>query len=213
VNYPGDGTHPAVVATRDFDGDGSFLYGGQIGCNWQQPGSRFVVGVEGDIAGLSGGGFGGEVFRFGAPVATDHFNATGHFANEGSLRLRGGYAVDRMLFYVAGGWTRARLNATAFYYRDGDGSLTFDNSVSRDGWNIGFGGEYSLGNNWTMGLEYRFTDYGSITRNVPAGTSGTLSWSPFVVSVDNMHTSDVRLRLNYKFNRGFGTAPVITPFL
>ena len=198
IIYPGDAIHSGVAASRDFNSDGRFLYGGQIGCNWQAPGSAFVIGVEGDLIGLERRDADGQIFRFIAP-STDHFNTTDRYSSQGSTRLRAGYAVDRTLIYVAGGWTRARLDATHTFSRDGDGSLTFDSSTTRDGWNIGIGAEYAWLNNWTVGLEYRYTDYGSFSRSVPGGTAGTLTFQPFTVTVDNLRTSDVRLRLNYLF--------------
>jgi outer membrane immunogenic protein len=205
VRYPGDAFgHPAVTASRDFNSnDGNFLYGAQIGCNWQPTVSGFVLGVEADVAGINrNDGAGVEIFRFAAPVATDHFNTTGRFGTQASLRLRGGLTFDRMMLYVAGGVSWARISATHSFIRDGDGSLVFDSSADRTGWNIGAGLEFMLANTWTLGLEYRYTDYGSRNFTVPAGTAGTLSWTTFTVSADNLRTQDVRLRLNYLFNSG-----------
>ncbi|MCC6776976.1 MAG: hypothetical protein IT537_10120 [Hyphomicrobiales bacterium] len=90
---PGAG---GVVASRTFDGDGSVIFGGQLGCNYQAVGSAFVVGIEGDAVGTSTDDqFHGEVFRFVAP-ATDHFNARGRFGTQSSVRLRVGSAWDRL---------------------------------------------------------------------------------------------------------------------
>jgi outer membrane immunogenic protein len=211
VNYPaGDPLgHPAVNASRDFDGDGRFIYGGQIGCNWQPFGTSFVLGVEGDVVGVSRGEVGGEVHRYAAPFATDHFNTTGSYGTQGSLRLRGGFAIDRVLLYVAGGVTWANLSATHNFFRDGDGSLAFTASTTRNGWNIGAGLEYAFINSWTLGIEYRYTDYGSFTNNIAAGTAGTLSWSAFTISANDLRTQDVRLRLNYLFGMG---GPVVARY-
>jgi outer membrane immunogenic protein len=202
VNYPGDAFgHPAVTATRDFNSDGNFLYGGQIGCNWSPWAGGFVLGVEGDVAGINRTDQGGEIFRFPA-LLTDHFNTTDRFRTQGSVRLRAGFTYDRMMFYVAGGVSFANLSATHSFIRDGDGSLIFDTSTSRTGWNVGAGLEYMLINCWTVGVEYRYTDYGSTNFSIPGGAAGTLAWAPFTVSADNLRTQDVRLRLNYLFNSG-----------
>ncbi len=200
VNYP---VAPGIVASRDFDGNGSFIYGGQAGCNWQLPGTSFVFGIEGDAVGRSKSEFAGEIYRFAAPT-TDHFNASGYFGAQGSLRARLGFAIDRMLFYVAGGGTWARVSATHFIYRDGDGSAQFQESATRGGWNIGVGGEYAFAGNFTLGLEYRYTSYGSFDYAIPAGTAGTLAWIGHTASADDLRTSDVRVRLNYQF----GGAPL-----
>lgn len=204
VNYPGDiFGHPAIVASRDFNNDGNFLYGAQIGCNWQPNASGFLLGVEADVAGISrNDGNGVEIFRFAAPFTTDHLNTFDRFGTQASFRLRGGFTFNRMLLYIAGGVSWARLSATHSFIRDGDGSLVFDASADRTGWNIGAGIEYMVANCWTLGLEYRYTDYGSRDFTVPAGTAGTLSWTTFTVSADHLRTQDVRLRLNYLFNSG-----------
>ncbi len=205
VNYPGDAFgHAAATASHEFTGNGNFIYGGQIGCNWQPAGSSFVLGVEGDVIGVNRGDIGGELYRFPA-LTTDHFNTTGKYGTQGSLRLKGGFAFDRMMIYVAGGVTWASLSATHNFFRDGDGSLALTTSNSRTGWNIGVGAEYLVANNWTLGLEYRYTDYGSLSYNIPAGTAGTLSWAAFTIGADSLRTQDVRLRLNYLFNMGGST--------
>ena len=197
VSYP---TTPAVVVSRDFGGDGNFIYGGQIGCNWQPTGGYFVVGLEGDLIGRSQGEFDGEIYRFATPT-TDHFNTSGHYGSQSSLRLRLGIALDRLLLYVAGGASWANISSTHYLYRDGDGSAQFSTSATRNGSNIGIGGEYAFAN-WTVGLEYRYTRYGSLDYNIPAGTAGTLTWLAHSGSIDDLHTQDIRLRFNYLFNAG-----------
>jgi outer membrane immunogenic protein len=212
ISYPGDTFgHAAVNTSRDFGGNGAFLYGGQIGCNWQPAGSLYVVGIEADMSRGNGGNSSFEIYRFPG-LATDHFNAADRFGTQGSLRLKAGYQVDhilsfdRMLVYVAGGWSRAHISSTEYFYRDGDGSLTSNSSGWRDGWNIGVGADIPLANTWTLGLEYRFTNYGSSSYTIPGGTAGTLSWAPFTASADNLSTHDLRVRLNYLFGSGAGGA-------
>jgi outer membrane immunogenic protein len=198
VTYPA--AAPTVVAARDLNNDGALLYGGQLGCNWQPAGGVFVLGVEGDIAGISGNRNSGEVFRFAVPT-TDHFDATGRVSTQASLRLRLGVAFDRFLLYVAGGATWADVSASALVVRDGVGSFETSISTTRNGWNVGVGGEYAFGNNWTAGLEYRYTDYGSFNYSVAAGTTPFV-FAPFTASAGNIRTQDVRLRFNYLFNTG-----------
>ena len=163
LRYPGDAFgHAAVTASRDFDGDGAFIYGGQIGCNWQPNGGVFVLGVEGDVIGVSRSDTGGEVFRFAAPFATDHFNTTDRVGTQASLRLKGGVAFDRLLFYVAGGVTWANLSATHNFFRDGDGSLLFDEQHVAQRLEHRRGRRFRVRERLDSGLEYRYTDYGSI---------------------------------------------------
>ena len=158
-----------------------------------------MLGVEGDLAGTSGDSFSGEIYRF--PGTVNHFNATGKLGAETSLRLRAGLVFDRFLLYVAGGGTWTRLSASHVVVTDGIGSFETATSNTRSGWNIGIGAEYAFGNNWTVGLEYRHTDYGSFNYSVPAGQF-PFAFAAFTASADNIRTQDLRLRLNYLFNSG-----------
>ncbi len=185
--------------TTELDHKSSFIGGGQIGCNWQPAGSKFVFGIEGDVVGASTK-FSGEVYRAG----TDHFDATGKIGTQGSLRARLGAEVfDRTLLYVAGGVSFANLSTSHLIIRDsglGAGSAQFDASKTQTGWNIGVGAEYAFTQNWIAGLEYRYTRYGGFDYAIPAGfTSGGTAFFAHTASVDRVSTSDVRLRLNYKF--------------
>jgi outer membrane immunogenic protein len=194
VNYVAPGT--TAVGTRALDAKGSFAGGIQLGCNYQPVASMFVVGVEGDLLAAKNT-FDGEVYRFAAPL-TDHFDGKGRIGNQASLRLRIGAAWDRLFVYAAGGATVATLDITHTLVRDGVGSSIFYNSSTRLGYNVGAGFEYALASGWTAGLEYRYTTYGS---NDYVISSGVVPF-PFVThtaNAENIHTNDVRFRLNYVF--------------
>lgn len=203
VNYP---SVPPVVGSRSFEGDGTLIYGAQVGCNWQVV-SALVLGVEADMVARSRGEFGGEVVRFTAP-ATDHFDSFGSFGTQSSVRVRIGTTFDRMLIYIAGGASWAKLSASHQLVRDGGPALVVDTGTRVSGWNLGIGGEFSVAPNWTMGLEYRYTDYGSHGFNVAAGTIGALTWIAHSGGIDDLRTQDIRLRLNYMFGMGPGPGPV-----
>jgi outer membrane immunogenic protein len=203
-SWTADVDYPGVVASRDFDHKANFIGGGQIGCNYQPIGTNFVFGVEGDIVGANDK-FSGEVFRGANGI--DHFDAAGKIGTQGSLRLRVGAAWDRFLLYVAGGATWAKLTADHSVVRDGVGAATFETSPNRTGWNIGVGGEYAFVNNWTIGVEYRYTDYGSFDYSIPAGAFPAAFFA-HTASADHIRTSDVRVRLNYLFNSG----PVVAKY-
>jgi opacity protein-like surface antigen len=74
------GGQVGALWVRNFNSDTRWIYGGQGGCNWRQPGSTFVWGVEGDLAGA--GRHDSDLVRVGT---------------EASLRLRAGVTVDRTL--------------------------------------------------------------------------------------------------------------------
>jgi outer membrane immunogenic protein len=181
---------------RDLSGQAAFIGGGQIGCNYQFAGSSSVIGIEGDIAASSKNTFSGEVFRFAPLAQIDHIDAAGKIGTQGSVRLRAGVTWDRALLYFAGGATWAELTANHVIVGTAAGTAVIENSKTKAGWNIGLGFEYAFASNWTAGVEYRYTNYGSaFSYTVPAG--------PFYVthtaSVDQVYTSDVRFRLNYLF--------------
>jgi outer membrane immunogenic protein len=194
VNY----TNPVAPASgsRDFDSKGAFIGGAQVGCNYQPVASVFVIGVEGDVLGAKNTAS-GEVFRY-ATTPTDHFDAGGKIGSQGSLRLRLGAAWDRLLAYVAGGATWASIDTTHTFVREGVGSALFQGSATRSGWNLGVGFDYAFVGGWTAGLEYRYTAYDSYDYIVPAGLR-PIPLAAQTATASNVHTNDIRLRLNYLF--------------
>ncbi|MDQ0419146.1 outer membrane immunogenic protein [Peteryoungia aggregata LMG 23059] len=120
----------------DFDGG---RFGGFAGYNWTA-GSSFVVGLEADLA------YDWNEYSAG----TETLKTT----VQGGLRARAGYAVDRALFYAAGGWT-----ATQLKYED----TGVDISETLNGWTIGAGLDYALTDRIFARGEYRYNDYGSET--------------------------------------------------
>ena len=90
---------PAVISTGSHSG---FVGGGQLGYNWQV--DQFVFGAEADIQYADLGNTQlGRLHRFGISS-----NSNGQYL--GTVRLRAGYAMDRVLFYVTGGLAYGGLN-------------------------------------------------------------------------------------------------------
>jgi outer membrane immunogenic protein len=102
----------------------SYEVGGQVGVNRQY--GRFVIGME-----MEGG-----------------FVDWGQVTEVGSIRLRGGYALDRFLVFAAGG-------------------MGIEDSI---GWTVGGGAEYALSDHWTVGGEYLYHDFrGGHTAHIVRG--------------------------------------------
>jgi outer membrane immunogenic protein len=97
---------------------------------------------------------------------------------------------------VAGGATWASL---PFVVSGGVGTAEFTTNQTLSGWNMGIGAEYAFANNWTLGIEYRYTRYGAFNFDIPASTFQTIFVTP-TVNAENVSTHDARLRLNYIFN-------------
>ncbi|THF53854.1 outer membrane protein [Allorhizobium terrae] len=74
----------------------------------------------------------------------------------GSARARAGYAVDRALLFVAGGWT-----ATKGKFYESDINATSKKTFS--GWTIGGGVDYAVTDRIFARGEYRYNDFGSKT--------------------------------------------------
>jgi outer membrane immunogenic protein len=115
--------------------------GGRIGAfaGWNfDVGHNVIVGVEGDLNYNWN-----ENTYSGIDVGTDI---------SGSVRGRAGYAIDKALLFVAGGWTAQRGYID---YAGDKYNKTFN------GWTIGAGVDYALTKNIFTRVEYRYNDFGS----------------------------------------------------
>jgi outer membrane immunogenic protein len=173
---------------------GGFVAGGQVGYNWQW--GNVVFGIEGDVfyndygnrlsltvPGFGTGSVSARADGFGA-------NATGRL----------GYAFGNTMVYAKGGWAyldSVRFNAGGF------GLGTFNRTTDMDGWTVGGGIEHALGgnaalfSNATIGIEYRYTQYGRKT--IDFGTAA----APLPIRVE-LDSHAVVGKLNWKFNSLFG---------
>lgn len=158
----GGGSGGLLLAGRSADvtlnsGKGSidlegFVGGLNAGYAWQM--NTIVLGVEGDIefADLKGD----------TDLVDDAGDKIGKIDKEidwlGSLRLRAGYAFDRVLPYVTGGLA---VGEAELSLHDLDDKVA-ENNETKWGWTIGAGLDYALTGNLTARVEYRYTDLGSI---------------------------------------------------
>jgi outer membrane immunogenic protein len=152
----------AVV--NSFDANG-FVGGGQIGYNHQI--NQFVIGAETDIQFSD---INDDVTRLGirTKAELEYF---------GTVRLRAGYAVDRALFYVTGGYAYGGTKVSV-------GPLSDDGF--HNGWTLGGGVEYAFTNNLSAKIEYLYVDLEKqdfFNRTVKAGAEFSV----------------VRAGLNYRF--------------
>jgi outer membrane immunogenic protein len=177
----------------------TFLGGGQIGFNYQS--GQVVFGIEADLDAqhwtttqvLTG-------FAFATTfVPGDFFTAESRW--QASLRGRLGYAWDRYLLYATGGvaWTRVTVGTNFITFLGSPATFASDNAVVTGG-TFGGGLEYALWNNLSIGVEGRFTWYGS-----HAFSGGTLALGvppfafPAVTQTVSLNTTEVVERINWKF--------------
>lgn len=174
------------------------LFGVQAGYN-RQIGS-FVVGAEADFAFTSIEGdrsiLGTGLFPGGAGGGPATATFSSKIENLGTVRVRAGYAWDRALLYVTGGW--AYGNVKSDIVASGGGARALDINYSKtnmhNGWAIGAGVEYAFTNNLTFKAEYLYVDLGKATIYSTTYRTGTT-----VLLEAEPKTHIVRAGLNYKF--------------
>jgi outer membrane immunogenic protein len=157
----------ALEAADEFDMDG-FLGGVHAGFNWQM--GALVLGVEGDVEFST---YEGDA-DFNYVTAPDEgFAGTLSMESDwqASLRLRAGFAIDRLLIYGTGGvaFADAELSSTGREYDDGGffgPTLSDSDDQTLIGWTAGIGLEYAFTDNFTARVEGRYTDFGEDDFNI-----------------------------------------------
>jgi outer membrane immunogenic protein len=148
------------------------LVGGHIGFNYQA--GALVLGAEADLEAANVNGS----TTFPAFNQTYVFNAKADTL--ASVRARVGWAHDRLMLYGTAGVAWGRVVTPPLDSLDG----------WRTGWAAGAGAEYALSRNWSVKVEYRYTDLG-----------GSSSFDTNLNSSDDnkMSFHAIRLGVSYKF--------------
>lgn len=165
---------------------GGFV-GVQAGYGWGEVSGRRGPNVDGWLAGVHAGfNWQMNMLVVGLDASWSWSDMSQRFADvnwTGDVRGRLGFAVDRMHFYGAAGVAFAdmELNGRRFGGRNA--------SNTHVGWTAGLGAEYAVTNNWILGVEWKYADYGSERYNLGAGGNGRA----------DLTTNIVQLRASYKF--------------
>ncbi len=188
-----------------------FIGGAQIGYNYQM--GQFVVGAEADFMGST------TRQTSGASVQIPNFLQRGTATESsssniqqswlGTVRLRAGYAADRVLLYVTGGLAYGNVDyslRTSEVQGNGD-TLFFAGSRSQTkaGYTFGAGVEYALTNNWIIRGEYLYYNLGSVSalaNPTTAVVGGAVTPNLSTVLGKGNTTIDgniVRAAISYKF--------------
>jgi outer membrane immunogenic protein len=165
--------------TVNYDSTGG-IGGGEVGYNWQS--GNYLVGVEAD--GFWSGIKGNDASQaLGAVDQSD-------LRWGGTLRARGGIAVDRWLLFFTGGWAFGDIQHTS----TAPGFPVDQFTNHRSGLAAGGGIAYAITNNVITKLEYRYYDFGTYSRaGNPLTVNGQLPYS--VASTYSVLT----LGLDFKF--------------
>jgi len=167
-------TEPGVPGAVKFEDLKGAIGGGQVGFNWQT--GPWVIGIEGTFS----GGSIDETETFGVLTTKVEWIATA----VGRL----GYAWDRSLIYVKGGYAGASVELSG-----DNGFDTFKASEWHNGWTVGASWEVAVSKNLSLGLEYNFYDLGRGPHSIT-----TANGLAFDLDADTQVHSDLA-RLNLRF--------------
>jgi len=172
-------------------GISGYMFGGQIGCDFQFA-SNWAVGIEGAA---SGGDIGGNT-TMAVPLVAPGDNATFKDTTDflASVTGRVGYTWDRWMLYGKGGvgYVNDRYNLA-----DAIGTYDFDGLENRLGWTAGAGVEWALWDDWSVKLEYDY--YGFGTRNVTFIEETSQASGPESIK---QNIQVIKLGLNFRVGAG-----------
>lgn len=139
----------------DYDIDG-FLAGGQLGVNFQK--DTVLFGLEGDIGFL---GVKGDKPSHGTNASDDTFSSVdGDFYMTATGRL--GYATDRILLYIKGGFALADLNTAIDDETTDDAFIHAKDDGIQPGLAAGGGIEWAINDQISLKLEYLYLAFSNI---------------------------------------------------
>jgi len=178
--------------------DSTVIGGGQIGYNWQAPGSPWVFGIEADADAqhwTTTRTLGGATVFF---LPGDTFTVESHW--QASVRGRIGYAAwDRTLIYVTGGvaFTQMKVGTALVSSAGLLGGFAATDDTTVVGGTVGVGFEYAFTNNISLGIEGRWTGYG--TQDFDGGSPVVGGVATPLTHHVNLDTADVLGKLNFRF--------------
>ena len=146
-----------------------FIGGAQIGYNYQM--GQFVMGAEADFMGSTARQTSSanllvpNFLQRGTATETSSSNIQQSWL--GTVRLRAGYAADRVLLYVTGGLAYGNVDYTLTTREvQGNGDTLYfagQRSQTKAGYTFGAGVEYAITNNWIIRGEYLYYNLGSVS--------------------------------------------------
>ena len=160
---------PGARLGGDLDG---VVAGGFVGYNYQI--DNFVIGIEGDI----------NYVDFERDDTFGAFTSNARFDYIGTIGPRLGYAIDRALVYVEGGYAFAEYG-----FDLSDGLNRFDDDTTISGYYLGVGMDYAFTDNIFAGVEYNFADF----------EGDDFIFNNSSVDVGNLETHIIKARVGFKF--------------
>ncbi len=181
--WNGYGWTTAVGPTSSYTRRG-LIGGGQIGYNYEIS-PMFVAGLETDLRIASIGDSDAASFGYGVPREVNWL---------GSVRGRLGVAplTPNLLIYATGGFAYGGVKLVEPYWAG--------SSLSKVGmgWTAGAGAEWAFSPNWSVKLEYLYSDIGAS------------DWGGYNSSTQRFQVQTIEAGLNYRFN--WDMAPIVAKY-
>jgi outer membrane immunogenic protein len=176
-----------------------FFGGLQVGYNWQF--YNFVVGLEGDVNGLTGSKSRSVFYAGPLPAAGDTFATSVESNFLATVRGRLGLTFDRALVYATGGLAVGIVKTTDAATVFGGTLLeSVSDTTTRAGWTVGGGLEYAFTPNWSAKLEYLYVDLGSFDTAILCAPGPAPCLTATDITVHHKWTDNIaRVGINYKF--------------
>jgi len=192
-----------------FSGNPNGAIGGaRVGVNYQI--NQCVVGLEGSVDGTTLNNTAVAFFSDGSIITA---NKTVDV--EGSIRGRLGVAWDRALIYATGGVALGGFTTNYNVYNSSVlGAFYASNSFSntRVGWTVGGGIDYAATNNWSLFVEYRYSNWGTLSTSGLASVASATT--PLLAGIYSnasraLNQNQVQVGFNYKFDMFGPPAPPV----
>jgi len=139
--------------------------GMQVGCDYQF-GGGFVIGIQADYDWTGARGNSVDAVN-NAFFTTTGYRDYSQVNSLGSVTGRFGYAWDRFLGYVRGGYAWERDNYAIVNPQNFGAAIA---SETRGGWTVGIGGEYAFTNWISAFVEYDYYNFGTTNNRFLTGT-------------------------------------------
>jgi outer membrane immunogenic protein len=175
-----------LIGSHDADG---WLGGVQAGCNYQI--GNWVFGIQGDYDWVNASGSNIDL------VSRVQLIDRSQIDGLGSVTGRLGYAFDRFLPYVKGGvaWERDRYTVNFGPLTTQPGVLFSQASETRQGYTVGFGGEYAFWKTLSAFIEYDYYDFGTKTNAFTVVANGVQQFADI-----RERKNVVKVGINWKFD-------------
>jgi outer membrane immunogenic protein len=186
-------------AAQRFNTSG-FTGGIQGGYNWQS--GNWVVGFETDFESFRSSGW--TTVTSPAPLAGDTLSIKSSVSTDWlfTARPRLGIVTGNWLLYGTGGVAVTNLKANWSYFNPAFGANYTESasaSATKVGWTVGAGVETRIFDKWSLGIEYLYTKFGSVSASGVIGLPAVPPFSNVFNHSADLASNIVRVRLNKLF--------------